>query len=147
VVWTESGKLSGKIERTSWKVSTKQFGAMQMRLTDVVRVRSLAHADPEPRLVVEANPGTVVHLTANIGKVYAFRVTGALGGSVWGTGTYTSDTSIATAAIHAGLVKAGETKVLKVRIAPGQNAYLGSSMNGVTSSGYGPWNGSYEFVK
>jgi hypothetical protein len=147
VVWTEGGKLVGKIERASWKVSTKQFGEGQMRLTDVVRVRSLAHADLEPKLVVEANPGSVTHLTANIGKVYAFKVTGVLGGSVWGTRTYTSDSSIATAAVHAGLVKVGETKVLKVRIAPGQNAYLGTAMNGVLSSGYGPWNGSYEFVK
>ena len=55
--------------------------------------------------------------------------------------------SLAKRARGAGLVKVGETKVLKVRIAPALNAYTGSTMNGVTSSGYGPWSGSYEFVK
>ena len=83
----------------------------------------------------------------NIGKMYAFKITGAANGTVWGTGTYTSDSAIAHAAVHAGLVKLGEAGVVKVRIVPALNAYEGSTKNGVTTSAYGPWSGSYEFVK
>jgi hypothetical protein len=147
VVWIEGGKLIGKIEQATWKASTTQFGPVQVKLIDVVRVRSLAHTDPEPKLTVEADPGTVFHLAANLGKVYAFRVTGAANGNVWGSGTYTSDSTIAMAAVHAGLVKVGQAGVVKVRILPGQPAYMGSSKNGVSTSDYGPWTGSYQFVK
>lgn len=147
VLWTRGGKLVGKIGQASWKASTTQFGEVQVKLIDVVRVRSLAHPDPEVRLVVEADPGTVVHLVTNIGKVYAFKVTGAAAGNVWGTGTYTSDSAIAHAAVHAGLVKVGQAGVVKVRIVAPLNAYMGSMKNGVTTSDYGPWNGAYEFVK
>jgi hypothetical protein len=147
VLWTESGKLSGKIEQTTWKANTTQFGVVQVKLIDVVRVRSLAFLDPEVKLVVEADPGTVVQIAGNIGKVYAFKVTGVGAGNVWGSGIYTSDSTIAMAAVHAGLVKVGQVGVVKVRIVPGQAAYDGSTKNGITTSAYGPWGGSYEFVK
>ena len=41
----------------------------------------------------------------------------------------------------------GQVGVVKVRIVPGQAAYDGSTKNGITTSAYGPWGGSYEFVK
>jgi hypothetical protein len=44
-------------------------------------------------------------------------------------------------------VAVGETAVVTIRILPGQARYEGSVRNGVTSSSYGSWGGSYEFVK
>ncbi len=72
-------------------------------------------------------------------------VTGSLDGSVWGSGIYTDDSDISTAAVHAGLVKVGETKTVKITILPGQNSYVGTIKNGVESSDYGEWEGSYKF--
>lgn len=147
VVWTREGKLVGKVNQATWKVDTQQFGPVQMRLGEVVRARWLAYEEPEPPLAVQPDPGNVQNLAAQINKVFAFKVTGQMGGAVYGTGTYTSDSTIGTAAVHAGLLKPGETKVLKVKIVTPLNAYTGSTKNGITSSGYGYWGGAYEFVK
>lgn len=70
------------------------------------------------------------------------QVTGRTTGAVWGSGKYTSDSDIATAAVHAGLLKAGETGWIRVVPRPGRSAYQGSTYFGVTSSDYGPWAGS-----
>ncbi len=66
----------------------------------------------------------------------------ALSGSVWGSGTYTSDSRVCRAAIHAGAIPA-TGGVVTVTPAPGQPAYSGSAANGITSSNYGPWSASF----
>jgi hypothetical protein len=67
-------------------------------------------------------------------------------GSVWGTGTYTDDSSICTAAVHAGLITTAEGGEVTFRLVAGQESYQGSSANGVDSSDYGSWGASFEFV-
>jgi hypothetical protein len=65
-------------------------------------------------------------------------------GSVWGTGTYTDDSKLCRAARHAGVItSAGGT--LSAVITSGRSSYTGSTQNGVTSSNYGSWPGSYYF--
>ena len=71
---------------------------------------------------------------------------GALAGAVWGTDVYTDDSNIATAAIHAGVLRLGETKTVTVTILAGQGSYSASTRNGVTSSNWGSWGGSYSFA-
>lgn len=65
--------------------------------------------------------------------------------TVWGTDVYTDDSSVCTAAVHAGLitVKGGGTVVIKV-IGP-KDSYAGSTSNGVTTESYGSWGGSFIF--
>ena len=62
--------------------------------------------------------------------------------TVWGTDTYTADSAVCTAAIHAGVVT-GRGGQLTVTIIPGQPAYRGSTRNGVRSSDYGSYGESY----
>jgi hypothetical protein len=64
-------------------------------------------------------------------------------GSVWGTGVYTSDSSVCSAALQAGLITLARGGVVTAEIRPGQSAYLGSTRNGVTSESYGAWPQSY----
>ncbi|MBK6593782.1 MAG: putative Ig domain-containing protein [Burkholderiales bacterium] len=68
-------------------------------------------------------PGTVMYVT----------VTGGTSGAVWGVNPYTYDSDLATAAVHAGVLTAGETKVVKLTVLTGQINYLGSTSHGVTS--------------
>lgn len=83
----------------------------------------------------------------NIGKKYKMNCPrGFARGSVWGTGTYTNDSSVCTAALHAGVIKESGGKVTVV-IKEGLPSYTGSTKNGVTSTSYGPWHGSFSFVK
>lgn len=58
------------------------------------------------------------------------------GGGLWGTDTYTADSSICKAAIHAGAIPAAGG-VVSVRIDPGRPAYRGSVHYGVRSHDYG----------
>ncbi len=67
-------------------------------------------------------------------------------GSVWGTDVYTDDSSICTAAVHAGLIDVTAGGEVTLRILEGQESYEGTDANGVTSNDYGSWGGSFEFV-
>jgi hypothetical protein len=82
----------------------------------------------------------------DIGKVYRMTITGAIGGAIWGTDIYTSDTHIPTAAVHAGVITVGQTKEVYIKVVQGLSEYIGSTRNGVSTSGYGGWGLSYQFV-
>ena len=56
---------------------------------------------------------------------------------MWGTDIYTDDSQLATTAVHAGVLVAGEIGLVKVVILPGQEAYASTERNGVTSTSYG----------
>jgi hypothetical protein len=68
-------------------------------------------------------------------------------GTVWGTKIYTSDSALGAAAVHAGVLKAGQTKVVKVKVVAARASYIGSTKHGVTTNPYGPWPGAYQFVR
>ena len=80
------------------------------------------------------------------GEIFSFAVRGRDDQTVWGTTTYTDDSALETAAVHAGLLRAGQTAIVKVRPLPGQDRYDGSAQNGVQSGAYGQQRGSYQFV-
>lgn len=70
---------------------------------------------------------------------------GSVGGTIWGTDTYTSDSPICMAAAHAGAVTAVGGGVVMVEVAPGLQEYVGSMRNGIRSSSYPSWDTSYRF--
>ena len=86
--------------------------------------------------------------SANIGKQYSFYFPpgGTISGRVWGTDTYTYDCSIASAAVHAGLITTQNGGTVTIQIKPGQSSYKGNTRNGVTSKDYGSFGGSFIFV-
>ena len=96
----------------------------------------------EEYLSVQPDPGSLSAYRGKVGKTYRFRVVGNVMGSVWGTDVYTDDSSLATAALHAGVLQPGEQAVVRVTILPGQQRYRGSVRNGVMSSNWGPFAGS-----
>jgi LCCL domain-containing protein len=107
-----------------------------------------AGTEPETDKGVLPDPGNLKAYEQRIGETFSFSVTGAAaGGSIWGTDIYTTDSRLNTAAVHAGVLKDGETGIVKVKIVAAQASYAGSARNGVTSSGYGNYGGSYEIVK
>jgi hypothetical protein len=70
---------------------------------------------------------------------------GGPAGSVWGTDTYTDDSSICTAAVHAGLITVADGGNVTIEIAPGASSYQGTTANGITSQSYGAYQGSFTF--
>ena len=77
-----------------------------------------------------------------VGATVTMDVTGAADGPVWGTDVYTDDSSVAAAAVHAGLLRVGERGRIKVTMLPGQDSYDGTPRNGVASDSYATWGGS-----
>jgi hypothetical protein len=82
-------------------------------------------------------PLTMIDLCDPVGATYYFRVTGEVAGPLWGTDVYTGDSSLAVAAVHAGLVKPGESAIVKVTVEQPLPHYAGSLQNGVTSQEFG----------
>ena len=66
--------------------------------------------------------------------------------SIWGTDLYTDDSSVCTAAVHAGLITLAGGGTVTIEIRPGEASYTGSTRNGITSSSYPAWSGSYVIV-
>lgn len=67
---------------------------------------------------------------------------GAGAGSVWGSGPYTADSDICTAALHAGAIgDAGGVVTLSEE--PGLDSYSGSSANGVVTRDWGSYGRSF----
>lgn len=81
-----------------------------------------------------------------IGSDFAYRCpAGGSAGSVWGTDLYTHDSSICTAAVHAGRITLAAGGDVVIRMQAGASSYAASTRNGITSLPYGAWTCSYSF--
>jgi hypothetical protein len=72
---------------------------------------------------------------------------GELSGRLWGTDIYTNDSSVCTAAVHAGLITVDRGGVITIELRAGLSSYKGSIRNGATSADYGSWSGSFIFLR
>ncbi|MEJ6398842.1 LCCL domain-containing protein [Yoonia sp. 208BN28-4] len=65
-------------------------------------------------------------------------------GSVWGSDPYTSDSDICTAALHVGYIEAdgGTVRVIGIQ---GLDAYLGTTVNGITTQSWSSYSESFVF--
>ena len=65
---------------------------------------------------------------------------------VWGTDVYTDDSSVCTAAVHAGVITLEDPGTVTIEIRPGEDSYEESERNGVTSLPYPAWGGSFVVI-
>jgi hypothetical protein len=146
VIQTEDSKICGWIQGTGLRATTSQFGPVQLKLADLRSLRSQAASEPEEDNAAAPDPGNLVNFQNQLGKTFTFRVTGAVNGSIWGTDVYTADSNLACATVHAGVLKAGQTKVIKVKIVTSPQTFQGSSRHGVTTMAYGPYPGAFQVL-
>ncbi len=106
-----------------------------------------SNAATTPNIQWDSTPGSF-GIAENVGDRYSFNcpANGELGASVWGTDTYTNDSAICVAAVHAGKIDPTAGGLITIEIAPGQDSYTGGDRNGVVTADYGPWGGSFIFV-
>jgi len=90
---------------------------------------------------------TAVNLRGQINQQIAFDCppNGSLR-RIWGTDVYTNDSSICSAAVHAGLISLRYGGRFTIKVLPGASSYTGTVRNGVSSQRYGKWGSSYSFV-
>jgi hypothetical protein len=126
-------------------VKSQSFGAWQGSY------RLEADTDPSPVIRLgDRQLGSFLSLRSlrgEIGTTLTVDVVGAATGNVWGTDEYTDDSSIAAAAVHAGVLRPGERGLVKVTILPGLESYTASERNGVNSAPYQRWDGSFRLER
>jgi len=66
--------------------------------------------------------------------------------AIYGTDTYTDDSSTCVAAVHAGLIGFDAGGAVTIELTPGLTAYVASTRNGVESNSWGSWSTSFVFV-
>ena len=67
---------------------------------------------------------------------------------VIGSGPYTDDSSICSAAVHAGAIHAKDGGTVAIEIRPGQPSYAGSEQNYIRSASYDrAWSGGFVVIK
>jgi hypothetical protein len=148
VILTADSKITGRITTSSLKANTTQFGEVTVKLLDMRSLRSPGYVEPEKEIVKAVPaPQSLLGLQNQIGKVFYFTVTGANNGGIWGTDVYTLDSYLPTAAVHAGVLKVGQTGVVKVKIVMSPPAFTGSTRNGVMSSDYMMFQGAFQILK
>jgi LCCL domain len=92
-----------------------------------------AHGFVRKAANVQPDPGTLTGFRALVGQSLLFEITGSNTGSIWGTEVYTDDSNLATAAVHAGILTAGQKGVVRVYILRGQESYPNTTKNGIAS--------------
>jgi hypothetical protein len=116
----------------------------EAKFTQALAVAKVIQKIREGPIKAQPDPGTLTNFRAQVGKVLYFEVTGRNNGTVWGTGIYTDDSSLAAAAVHAGVLTLGQKAVIKVTMLPGQAGYQGTTRNGITTANWNAWGGSYK---
>ncbi|MFO0879237.1 MAG: LCCL domain-containing protein [Gemmataceae bacterium] len=111
------------------------------RLDEALAIRDRLRTLRATLLQAQPDPGNLGHLReAQPGTSLLFEVTGSADGVVWGTDIYTGDSTLAVAAVHAGLLAVGERGVVRVTLVDTLNVtFTGSERNGVWSEDFSSW--------
>lgn len=168
------GKDSIYTDDTPLSVAAVHAGLLKVKETKLIKVKVLTPATDFPSITqngitsescensdgsyqlmapgkddIADAPSTMSQFIGRNGVVFIFRVKAHKEGPIWGgrDNIYTSDSEIATAAIHAGVLKAGETGIVKLKMLPGLKSYPEITRNGLTSHSFDSWDGSYQFLK
>jgi hypothetical protein len=107
----------------------------------------VAKAEAIPNITWDTSPGKL-GLDRRIEEEFSFNCMPQGSndvGTVWGSKTYTSDSSICSAALHVGAIDRNGG-IVTIQIMPGSEFYTGSTSNGVTTSDYSSYESSFVFV-
>ncbi|MGZ5483462.1 MAG: LCCL domain-containing protein [Pyrinomonadaceae bacterium] len=100
-------------------------------------------ADEATPVLWNTSPGMV---SFEVGKTVNFSCPAGgagKGGTVWGTDTYTLDSSICTAAVHVGKIQSDNGGPVTIEMRPGEPSYKGSVRNGIKTNDYGQYGRSF----
>ena len=101
-----------------------------------------------PPIVNESHSSNIncMDKRGKVGEVYGYNITGSTEGTVWGDGIYTDDSNIAKAAVLEGKCKIGENCIVFIKIIESKSSYGSCTKNGISTSSWGHWDGSYRFI-
>ncbi|HTH51261.1 MAG TPA: LCCL domain-containing protein [Pyrinomonadaceae bacterium] len=108
---------------------------------------------PSGESIPSADAPTPISWTASAGFVkqetglqYTFECPpDGTSGTVWGSDVYTADSSICTAAVHAGKITLEKGGIVTIEFTGGRQTYGATTRNGVTTYNYGQYPHSFVF--
>ena len=89
----------------------------EAKLDEAVAIRDTIRKLKSAHLSVRPDPGNLSEYRDHEGETFYFQVTGRTGSTIWGSDFYTGDSSLATAAVHAGAAQ-GKPAWWKCRSCP-----------------------------
>jgi hypothetical protein len=113
------------------------------QLDEALAIRDTIRRMLEASFASIDNPGTMSSYANQVGKSYLIRVTGRTTGSVYGTEYFTYDSDLATACVHSGALRNGETGVVVVKMISAGEPHIGSVKHTVRSYDYGVYPASF----
>ena len=115
------------------------------KLDEALAIRARVRQLRVDLLGVRPDPGNLTEFGADeFGRAMLFEVVGRTDGSVWGTDVYTADSRLCAAAVHAGVLRAGERSLVRVTLDDGDGReYVGSTRHGVATFDYANYPVSY----
>jgi hypothetical protein len=148
LITTDDSQIAGKIQLQTLRVETVSLGQQDLKVTVLKRIDSGITPEADAKDAMQ-DPGTMVRYQGQVGSTFRFRLTGPPPGfhqgGVWGTDIYTFDSHLAMAAVHAGVLKPGQTKVVSVVMLGPQEVFRGSMRNGIASGDWGQYPSAYRF--
>ena len=136
--------FTGLTEGTEYTIKT--YAKDSNNSSTIITENKTMTGDFPDGLTVIKSSGNLTSYRGRNNLILGVLVTGSNSGSLWGTETYTDDSSLAAAVVHMGIAKANQTVLVKVQILPGQESYSGTTQNGITSSNYSSYSGSYKIL-
>ncbi len=80
----------------------------------------------------------------DVGQIYKFECpANGTPSAIWGSDIYTADSSVCTAAVHAGVITLESGGVVTLEFRPGRQIYGSVARNGITSNTYGEYRRSF----
>lgn len=134
-------KMYGTSERNG--VTTSDYGAWASSFVFRTPNTDAVYREADEQTAIMWNSSAAV-IGGDNGATYKFKCSAnGKAGSVWGTDLYTADSSICTAAVHAGkfTLEAGGPVTIELR--PGEASYKGSTRNGITTNDYPAYGRSF----
>jgi hypothetical protein len=153
IVYTADSKIAGQIKLDAFRVKTLSFGEQSLKLADIRTLKTPGATETQTAQANEImpqgvlpDPGTLAGFAGQAGQKLTFQVNAlpaALGmrGGVFGTDVYTTDSSLALAAVHAGVLRPGQAGVVRVTLVGMHPGFQPSVRNGIASQPWGAYTG------
>src|SRR5260370_1999217 len=114
----------------------KRNGKQQLRITYRELADARAFKPDLPDRIIYQDVGNLIGVQKQVGTKLSVRLTGSVAGPVWGTDIYTADSALAAAAVHAGLLKPGETGLVRGEVVDPAQVFTCSIRYVVTTHAY-----------
>lgn len=137
--FTTDGMLQYNASGNKWSLSLEKDGeALQSRLTQVASFKEKQKIYEELISKHKAfiAKGKLSNLNLKEMSYAHYFVTGEVDGPVYGSDLYQGESDVSSAVVHSGVLKAGQSGVVKISRYSERVAFSGTLKNGVTSEGY-----------